>query len=151
MNDAIVKLVLLGQLASTLYMTGLIWFVQIVHYPLMNATGSVEFPNYETRHTALTTWVVGPPMLLEIATSILFLTFRPTGISSSYAWAGLFLIAIIWLSTALLQVPCHNGLTKAFDAVLHERLVMSNWIRTIAWSIRSGLLLTILWKIISSK
>ena len=31
---------LIAQAAATLFMTGLIWFVQIVHYPLLNASGS---------------------------------------------------------------------------------------------------------------
>ena len=46
--------------AATLYMTGLIWFVQVVHYPLMGLTGKAEFSAYEQRHTLLTTWVVAP-------------------------------------------------------------------------------------------
>lgn len=36
-------------------------------------------------------------------------------------------------STALLQVPCHSILAKGFDATAHERLVNTNWIRTICW------------------
>jgi hypothetical protein len=34
-----VKLVLLANLAATFFMVGLIWFVQIVHYPLFGQVG----------------------------------------------------------------------------------------------------------------
>ena len=145
MNDLVVRLVLLGQVLSTCYMTGLIWFVQVVHYPLMNVTGTAEFTSYEARHTTLTTWVVGPPMLLEISTAFLLLTYRPTGISSVYAWGGLLLIGVIWISTATLQVPCHQILSNGFNETIHGRLVATNWIRTIAWSLRAALVIAMVW------
>ena len=49
------------------------------------------------------------------------------------------LLAVIWLSTALIQVPLHQRLGGGFDAEVHSRLVTSNWIRTVAWTLR-GLL-----------
>ena len=55
MNDVMLRLVFLSQIASTLYMTGLIWFVQVVHYPLLGAVGGSEFSAYEQRHMSLTT------------------------------------------------------------------------------------------------
>ena len=52
--------------------------------------------------------------------------------------AGAVLIAIIWVSTALIQIPCHNRLTSGFHQPSHRRLVDSNWIRTIAWTLRGA-------------
>jgi hypothetical protein len=141
MNPALVRLVFLGQLGSTLYMTGLIWFVQVVHYPLLGATGFAEFPAYEKRHMALTTWVVGPPMLVEGATAVLLFWFRPPGVTTGQLWAGLLLGAVVWLSTAFLQVPCHEALAGGFDPAVHQRLVWTNWVRTAAWSLRGLLVL----------
>ena len=43
-------LILLLHTLSTLSMLGLIWFVQIVHYPLMARVGRVRFHAYETDH-----------------------------------------------------------------------------------------------------
>ena len=45
MND----LVLLLQAGSTLALSGLIWFVQVVHYPLFAAVGRDDFPELRTR------------------------------------------------------------------------------------------------------
>lgn len=140
-----IRLIFLVHAAATLYMVGLIWFVQVVHYPLMGAIGNSEFEGYEQRHMSLTTWVVAPPMLVEAATALLLFWFRPTGVSIGLAWVGVILLAIIWLSTALLQVPCHETLSKGFDATVHQRLVVTNWIRTVAWSLRGLLALWLVW------
>jgi hypothetical protein len=42
------------ELASTLMLTGLIWVVQIVHYPLLKYVGSESFKNYERLHCSTT-------------------------------------------------------------------------------------------------
>lgn len=128
-------------------MLGVIWFVQVVHYPLFAKTGHAEFSAYEQQHTALTTWVVAPPMLLELATAVLLFWCKQTGVSTGQLSIGLALLVVIWLSTALIQVPCHNRLSQSFDAAVHRRLVVSNWIRTIAWSLRA---LLVLWMAMSS-
>lgn len=145
MIDLYVRLNLLAHVASTVCMVGVIWFVQVVHYPLMGAIGKTEFLTYEQRHKWLTTWVVGPPMLVEAATTVLFLWFRPSGVSIWFVWFGVILLAILWLSTAFLQVPCHESLSKGFDAIVHRRLVLTNWIRTVAWSLRGLLALWMIW------
>lgn len=145
MNDLFVRLNLLAHVASTVFMVGLIWFVQVVHYQLMGVIGKTEFSAYEQRHTSLTTWVVGPPMLVEGATALLLFSFRPSGVPIWLLCAGIILLAIIWLSTFFLQVPCHETLFLGFDAVVHRRLVLTNWIRTVAWNLRGMLALWVVW------
>ncbi|MCS3918354.1 hypothetical protein Q2T83_17685 [Fervidibacter sacchari] len=135
------KTLFVAHLTATLFMTGVIWFVQIVHYPLFRLVGNSEFARYETAHTFWTTWVVAPPMLTEMATAVLLLLFKPKGVSDSILWVNLALLAAIWLSTAFLQVPCHQQLSQGFDAAAHHRLVVTNWLRTVCWTVRSGLLL----------
>jgi len=117
-------------------MTGLIWFVQIVHYPLFAKVGSEQFILYEKFHNSLTTWVVGPVMLIEAATALV-LAFR---LGNSILWSCLTLLAIVWLSTAFLQVPQHSILEAGFNAEAHRKLVSTNWIRTVLWSTRAILL-----------
>lgn len=148
MTDPLSRWLLLVEFAATAYMTGLIWFVQIVHYPLFGSVGRDEFPRYETRHASLTTWVVAPPMLVELATAILLVWLRPAEINFASQVVGGALLAVIWLSTFLVQVPCHDRLAASFDAAIHRRLVVSNWLRTIAWTLRSVLLLGVLDRLI---
>lgn len=151
MDETTKRMWLLAQLVASAWMLGLIWFVQIVHYPLYAAVGSPQFAAYEQRHTQLTTWVVGPAMLVEAASALLLVWCRPRGVSSRAAWFGLVLVAVIWLSTAALQVPCHDQLVRGFDADVHRRLVVSNWIRTTAWSCRTGLLSWLVWNMLQRR
>ncbi|MDN5697286.1 MAG: hypothetical protein L0G70_04840 [Rubrobacter sp.] len=138
-------LTLLANAAATLFMVGLIWFVQIVHYPLMSRVGSELFPLYSEAHSRLTSLVVGPPMLIEATTSALLLFLRPHPVPLWSVALGAGLLAAIWLSTALLQIPRHTALGSGFDLREHRALVKSNWLRTAAWSARGVLVVWMLW------
>jgi type IV secretory pathway TrbD component len=135
MNIAGRRLVAEIHAAATLFMVGLIWFVQLVHYPLFASADPSGFAVYEQRHSELTTRVVGPAMLIEAVTAAVLIAGL-SGADRHLATAGLGLLAVIWLSTWFLQVPCHDQLNHGFDPVVHSRLVKTNWIRTIAWSVR---------------
>jgi hypothetical protein len=135
MNAETLRWVLAAHAFATLFMTGLIWFVQVVHYPLFDRVGDSEFATYEKGNTRRTGWVVGGPMLLELGLAVV-LAWSPGGTA---AWCGLGLLGIIWLSTALSQVPMHRRLERGFDPSAHRRLVRGNWIRTTAWSLRGVL------------
>jgi hypothetical protein len=150
MTDALFQVVLLENLGSSLLMTGLIWFVQIVHYPLFARVGAREFVGYEKDHSQLTSLVVGPPMLIEAAAAVGLLFPRPGWLPSWAVWAGVGLLVVIWLSTAAIQVPSHARLEAGFDTAVHRRLVRSNWIRTLAWTLRSGIALYLVWRSVSS-
>ncbi len=135
------------QLAATLCMTGLIWFVQIVHYPLFARVGETGFSLYSQQHARRTGWVVAPLMLIELATAFLFLFngFRPPFFPRRAVITGLILLAVIWLSTAFLQIPQHDRLAQGFDPSAAQRLVAGNWLRTACWTLRTLLLLGYLW------
>jgi hypothetical protein len=131
----------LANLASTWFMTGLIWFVQIVHYPQFDGVGADAFVAYHHRHTRMTTFVVGPPMLIEMLSSLALLWVGHTLMPAWAAWTGLALLAMVWFSTAFLQVPRHDRLAGGWDEKAGRFLCTSNWIRTFAWSARGALLL----------
>ena len=130
--------ILLINLAATFYMVGLIWFVQLVHYPLFNRVGSDGFREYQTQHQRRTTLAVGAPMIAELLTSVL-LVWYPPPVNAALVLLGIGLLFVIWVSTAVLQVPCHSQLERGFDAKVHRQLVQTNWIRTIGWSLRGVL------------
>ena len=123
-------------LVSTLFMAGLIVFVQVVHYPLMAKVGATSWVAYETEHTVRTGWVVIPPMFAELFSAFWSFTDASTERTQGVALLGLVLLAVIWLSTAILQAPAHKELSRGYDDKVHRRLVRSNWIRTFAWLAR---------------
>jgi hypothetical protein len=145
--DKRTKLVLLANLAATMFMVGVIWFVQIVHYPLFGEVGEPNFAAYSEAHSRLTTFVVAPAMLVELATAALLVFLRPPGVPGFVLWIGVGLVAVVWVSTAFLQVPRHATLGLGFDEGAYEFLVASNWVRTAAWSLRGGISLWMVAKI----
>ena len=117
-------------------MIGLIWLIQVVHYPLFAKVGSEGFQEYSQDHQRLITRIVLPLMFMELGTSLYLVFSRPTGVSSWLAFIGATLVAVIWLSTFLIQVPQHGQLLEKLDPVVCAQLVQGNWIRTISWSLR---------------
>ena len=135
--------ILLANVVSTLFMVGLIWMVQIVHYPLFNDVGQENYVQYQQRHQSNITYIVAPVMLVELATAILLLVYPVAGLNKSLVYVGIGLVILVWLSTALIQVPCHGKLVTGFDQTAYNWLVNSNWIRTVAWSGR-GVIVTMM-------
>ena len=122
---------------ATLMMTGLIWFVQIVHYPLTAMVPPSELAAYSVKHAARTTLVVAPLMVAEAVTAGLILWLQPPEVSLSMSLAGVILLIVIWSSTAVLQVRHHRSIQETGDPGRVRVLVAFNWIRTVAWSGRA--------------
>jgi hypothetical protein len=134
-------LLLLIHAAITWALTGLIWTIQVVHYPLLAQVGREEYRAYHARHMWLITWVAGPLMLAEAGSAVLLLWLRE--------WTAFFLVSLppllmIWASTLVHQVPIHDHLTNGYDESAIRRLVRTNWLRTIGWSVRALLVLLLL-------
>jgi hypothetical protein len=83
-------------------------------------------------------------MPTEAITAALLLVDRPDGIDRALVLVGFALVAGLWLSTALWQAPMHGRLSSGYDADLHNRLVRTNWLRTVGWTVRGGLVLAML-------
>lgn len=122
--------------ATTLALTGLIWMVQCVHYPLFKWVAKEVFCEYEAAHTRRITWLVGPLMLVEAASAWVLMFMLESSVARLMDGVGIVLLLAIWLSTAFLQMPCHARLSRGFDELALRRLIVTNWIRTAAWSVR---------------
>jgi hypothetical protein len=133
------KALLLTHAAVTLFLVGLIWTIQIVHYPLFAKVGLENAVQYQAEHQWRITVIVLPAMLLELATSGLLIFIQPAPIPSWLIWLGALLVVIIWGSTFFLQVPQHSVLDRGFDPIAHALLVSTNWLRTLAWTARGAI------------
>jgi hypothetical protein len=141
------KIVLISQIAATLFLTGVIWIIQLVQYPFFSHFEGGNFTKYHSDYTFWITPVVAPAMIVELACSF-FILFYPPEIDSKLLYLGLFLTIIIWLSTFFIQVPLHEKLAAGFDADAYKSLVNTNWIRTIAWMLRAFLMIYFVWKFV---
>jgi hypothetical protein len=142
--------VLLANAVSTFFMLGLTWFVQVVHYPLFPLVGREQFPRYHDLHSSLTTWVVLPPMAVELLSSVLLAVEPPSG-ESGLALAGAVLAVLIWTLTALAAAPAHGriGRNGLDDDSLRSLLAIS-WVRTLLWSAHAAVVVLLLAAVIDS-
>jgi len=148
MPKALFAPLFLLDLAATLYMWGVIWTVQLVHYPLFARVGAQNWEDYHTFHTRLMTLVVLPAMVTELGTSGLLALTRPSWLAPSLLWAGFALAALTWAVTFFVSVPLHDTLSRGFDAAVITRLVSTNWFRTALWTGHAVVLLVQVWRLL---
>lgn len=138
-DDRVISVVLGVHAFSTLAMMGLVWFVQVVHYPLMSRVGSESFAAFEAAHLKRTRVVVGPLMVGEALAAVVLLAARPEQVPLWMTIAGAVLLGGVWLLTFLVLVPKHERLVLGWDARTHARLVQWNLPRALMWTVRGVL------------
>jgi hypothetical protein len=125
-------------------MVGLIWMVQVVHYPMLATYSELAPATAAMDHQTRISWVVGPLMAAEGVTALILLFDRPATMSAWSAWVAAGLLGVALLSTVLVQVPLHARLAEHHDADAVRRLIVSNWVRTVAWTARGVVLAGVL-------
>lgn len=121
--------------SATAIMTGVIWMVQVIQYPWFHCCPADTFTVYHKKYTTRIGMIVGPTMVIE-AISGIWLVMLFDGPSQTLMELSLLMLLAIWISTAAVQIPCHQRLSKGYDKEIHRKLVKTNWIRTIGWSLR---------------
>ncbi|MDZ7807716.1 MAG: hypothetical protein U5K71_11460 [Gracilimonas sp.] len=139
------ELIFLVNTFASFFMTGLIWIIQLVHYPSFHYLGSENFKAFQLHHVNSIDKIVIPVMVAELATS--FGLAWTDGFLSLNA-VGFYIVILIWISTGLFSVPAHTKLESAKDDNAIRNLVSTNWFRTILWSLKSGLNFYLLYKLI---
>lgn len=144
MMDALV----IANAASAMVMTGVIWFVQVVHYPLLAIVPVDSARVVAGEHQSRTAWVVGAPMAIEGSTTLWLMFDRPDQIPWQLAWAGGVCVAVALLCTVMLSVPRHARMAENPDASVGAELVATNWPRTIAWTVHGLVGCVMLWRML---
>ncbi len=121
--------------ASSLFLCGLIWVIQILHYPFFARLDRENYSDHQQQHMFVISFLVIPVMLIELVTSVL-LVLQPSDFRIEFI-IGLILVLSVWTSTFLVQVPIHQKLLQGYDRVTIQKLVSTNWIRTIGWTLKS--------------
>lgn len=133
--------VLVAALAATWMMTGVIWVIQLVHYPAFDAiergADDEAWRRFGDRHRSSISFVVALPMLVEGVTGIWLAVDPPGSSGSALPLIAGALMAVAYGTTAFVSVPLHERLTHRWDPDAHRRLVSTNWIRTAAWTARA--------------
>jgi len=120
-------------LVITWFLVGLIWIVQVVHYPSFLYFEKSDFLKFHHFHTKSITWIVIPTMTVELILGAYLLW--QSSFEMSYLIPFIFLIGI-WASTALLQIPLHLKLADRENKSDIRKLISTNWIRTVLWTLK---------------
>jgi hypothetical protein len=136
---------LLVHAAATFALFGLVWTVQLAIYPLFEQVGEAAFRTYHQRYTRRIGFVVVPLMGVELVTGIRLMSQVTPGASMAVEWSAFLLILLIWGTTVMLSVPLHHKLGVQYKASTARLLTATNWIRTGAWTLRAGLVGSLVW------
>jgi hypothetical protein len=130
--------------ATSLFLVGMIWTIQVVHYPLFAEVGDGAFVAYEAAHTRRMGRLLAVPWGVQGVASAVLLLRVPDGVPVAAVWVAAVLVAVPVLVTIVSSVPAHRVLGDGFDRDAHARLVRTNWLRTAAWSAHGVLALWML-------
>ena len=130
--------VLLGHLIFTSIMTGVIWVIQIVHYPSFHFIEKELYTAFQKFHMNKISIIVIPIMLAELITGIML--FLDKSSKSPFLIISFVILVLIWLITGVFFSKAHNELMTGYQELVVNQLVVMNWIRTLLWTLRLLLL-----------
>ena len=120
---------------ASIWMTSLIWVIQLVHYPFFQYVDQNKQRLAANFHTSRIFWCVFPAMIIEVITLILYI-IQKNQINEIEITITTLLITI-WASTILIQVPQHQAMATQYNQSIIKQLVKKNWIRTICWTLKT--------------
>ena len=121
-------------LTTAAFMAGVLWVIQIVHYPLLGEVPDASVARVALRHQRLITRVVGPTMVIEAVSSLLVLLLVPQSLFFMALMSFSFLLLAVGV-TVFQAVPLHSRIAHGTSRLI-PRLIHINWTRTVAWSLR---------------
>ena len=134
--------IFISHLTLTSIMVGLIWIIQLVHYPTFHFIDKNLYSSFQKFHMNSISLIVVPVMILELATGVLLLV----GNSKNFLIITSFIILIlIWAITGIFFSGAHGKLIAGYNALIVDKLVSMNWIRTLLWTLKMLLLLGFLY------
>lgn len=116
-------------------MTGVIWFAQVIQYPLLRLVDKSRYKEYYEIHLNRIVWMVLPVIVLQLATAAyLFVDERfPMWFSGMLVAYSLFNFGF----TAFISVSIYREMAFSYSDELIDRLLTQNWARTIVWTLHS--------------
>ena len=119
---------------STSVMVGVIWVIQLLHYPSFHFVQKSDYPKFQQFHMSRISLIVIPAMIIEFITGIIMLQF---GFSSNFLFiSSLVILITIWGITFIFFTKMHQVLISGYNEIIVNRLISINWSRTLLWSLR---------------
>ena len=128
-------------LTSTSIMVGIIWVIQLVHYPSFKYVKESDFIIFQKYHMINISYIVFPIMFTELITSLLIFF---SGEKSFFFMLSLICLSMIWVITGVLFTKFHSILQTGKDLKMIEKMIKANWIRTLLWTMRLIMILFVI-------
>ncbi len=110
----------------------LIWLVQTIIYPGFRHLAPDQFSGIHARYLSVMGWIVGPLMLTQFGLGAAACLRQPHP-SEVLIFT---LVLLTWVFTAGFSVPLHRHLqAHGRDEAALRRLVLTNWPRTLLWTL----------------
>ena len=124
---------IMANLAVSSMLLTLIWLVQVLHYPSFRFIDAKNFVSFELFHKASISSIVMPLMAAEVLILALMIFQH---LNSIPLLTSLGLVVLVWLVTVIYSIPCHEELSFGAKPEVIERLISTNWVRTLAWTFK---------------
>ncbi len=113
-----------------------LWLVQLVIYPSFLRLKSSELIAWHKAYTFRVSFVILPLMFGQLALSILSIV----GDASALEWTAFAFVLVCWILTFFVSVPLHRKIEQNdITRETRQKLITTNWPRTILWSVIFGL------------
>lgn len=124
--------------------TVLMWFMQIVHYPLMSYTDPAKWEAFSEKRRMLTMMITYPLMAFEVLTGFTLLVIATQSKTYPLFATSLLILVCLIIYTFMYLNPHLKKMTGPNDSQNHQRFLKLHWVRTIGWTVRFLLMLLIL-------
>ena len=118
---------------STSLMVGVIWIIQLLHYPAFHFIDKANYSAFQDFHMKRVSYIVVPIMFTELASGALVVLILPKFFLFNISMV---ILAIIWIITFLFFTKLHQSLTFGYNEASVNKLVRLNWFRTVLWTVR---------------
>jgi hypothetical protein len=121
-----------------IWMTAVIWLVQVLVYPNFRLIPDSQFKEFHKRHCDRISFLVAPMFAEPL---IVAMVIQKGNGNFEWIFHGIS-IGLILTATAVFSAPTHSLLAKGPNEKAIDYLVRSNRIRTLLWSLQLILILT---------
>ena len=132
---------IIAHFTSTSIMVGVIWVIQLVHYPSFKYVKDSDYIIFQKKHMSNISYIVFPVMITELITSLLIFF---SGEKSFFFMLSLICLSMIWVITGVLFTKFHSILQTGKDLKMIEKMIKANWIRTLLWTLRIIMILFVI-------
>lgn len=141
---------LLACLSLNIYLTGITWFLQVIHFPLFESVGLNQFHDYHRKFFQKKQFLVLLPSLAATLGALILLWIKPWGTNMTFVKINLGFMLVSLVATVFLVEPLHKILSShGYSDKAIRQLTRVNWIRTLAWTGSSFMIILAVFSILA--